>query len=288
MSAILTVLGQRADASIPHLVTKYSSRRTAKKLRILVAEDNRVNQAVVKRMLEKLEHTPVIANNGREALSMLSFGSFDLVFMDVQMPEMDGLTATRTIREIEKNTGVHIPIVAMTAHAIKGDKERCLDAGMDGYVTKPVSTQGIEHAIAKILSQEPNALLSLPTPERLEPSALWDRSRALERVDGDESLLRDLILIFLEEAPHQLATLQEAIDGCDSERIERSAHSLKGELSYLGLTSAAQKAHDLELIGQEGTVRRPIELFSALKKDLSMAAAEMRQMLESGFQCVDL
>jgi two-component system, sensor histidine kinase and response regulator len=121
---------------------------SARGLQILLAEDNRVNQAIVRRLLNKLGHALVIANNGNEALSLLAQQPFDLVLMDVQMPEMDGFHATERIREIERSTHSHIPIIAMTAHAMKGDRERCLAAGMDGYVSKPINARELETAIA--------------------------------------------------------------------------------------------------------------------------------------------
>ena len=122
-----------------------------KSLHILVAEDNRTNQTVATRMLGKMGHAPVVANNGKEALLLLTTHRFDLVLMDIQMPEMDGLTTTRKIRESENGTRLHMPIIAMTAHAMKGDRERCLAAGMDGYVSKPVSSQELEKTIAGVL-----------------------------------------------------------------------------------------------------------------------------------------
>ncbi len=117
-------------------------------LRILLAEDNRINQKLAVRTLEKMGHTVIIANDGREALSMLETGTFDLVFMDIQMPFLDGIAATKEIRDGEKQTRRHIPIIAMTAHAMKGDREKCLECGMDGYVSKPIHRTQIEEAIA--------------------------------------------------------------------------------------------------------------------------------------------
>jgi CheY-like chemotaxis protein len=124
-----------------------------KGLRILLAEDNRVNQIVATRMAEKMGHSVVVAGNGHLALSLLATQPFDLVLMDVQMPEMDGLTAARKIREGEQSTPFHLPIIAMTAHAMKGDRERCIDAGMDGYVSKPLSGQVLEEEIASVMGE---------------------------------------------------------------------------------------------------------------------------------------
>ena len=300
LSAILTVLGQRSAKGAP-LVTRYSSRDKARHLRVLVAEDNPVNQAVVLRMLEKMGHSPVLAHNGREAISMLAEKEFDLVLMDVQMPEMDGLTATQKIRQRETQTGSYIPIVAMTAHAMKGDKERCLAAGMDGYITKPLSSLRIEEMIETMFSSgfgTPNVVSSgaqtatsssASTPSSPSPSSSsssssssWDPARALGKVDGDEPLLRELVQIFLDEVPHQLANLQQAIEAGDGDKIERTAHSLKGELSCLGLSDAAEKARDLERMGHDRTVQPAAELFPAFNAEMTLAASAMREMLEAG------
>lgn len=122
-------------------------------LQILLAEDNPVNQETATTMLSKLGHTIVVANNGREALELLAQRQFDLVFMDVQMPEMDGMTATGKIREGETATGQHVPIVAMTAHAMKGDEERCLAAGMDDYIAKPIRRKAIATVVARVVEK---------------------------------------------------------------------------------------------------------------------------------------
>jgi CheY-like chemotaxis protein len=121
-------------------------------LQILLAEDNVINQRLAVRLLEKLGHKVVVAQSGCEALEKLQEQVFDLALMDIQMPEMDGFTATETIRQRERNTGSHIPIIAMTAHAMKGDRERCLAAGMDGYIAKPISQEELIRIIGEVLS----------------------------------------------------------------------------------------------------------------------------------------
>jgi signal transduction histidine kinase/CheY-like chemotaxis protein len=141
-AAICTVMGTKPDGpASPLLVTRHSVREARKNLKILVAEDNKVNQRLVLRLLEKIGHTVELANNGREAVDMLDRGVFDVVLMDLQMPELGGLEATAVIREHEKQAGTHVPIYALTAHAMKDDRERCLAAGMDGYLSKPIQPQ---------------------------------------------------------------------------------------------------------------------------------------------------
>jgi signal transduction histidine kinase/DNA-binding response OmpR family regulator len=153
MTAILAALGQSAGVSATAPVIKPTQPVQVKGLRILLAEDNRVNQIVATRMAEKMGHSVVVADNGQIALLLLATQPFDLVLMDVQMPEMDGLTAARKIRESEQSTPFHLPIIAMTAHAMKGDRERCMDSGMDGYVSKPISRPLLEEAIASVTGE---------------------------------------------------------------------------------------------------------------------------------------
>jgi len=141
LDAVLRVAGSKGSTEKPAVVTRHSLREERRPLRILLAEDNLVNQTLASRLLEKHGHNVVTTGNGREALERLENESFDLVLMDVQMPEIDGFEATATIRKKEETTGTHLPVVAMTAHAMQGDKERCLAAGMDGYVSKPVNAK---------------------------------------------------------------------------------------------------------------------------------------------------
>jgi signal transduction histidine kinase/CheY-like chemotaxis protein len=287
MSAVMVALGQESRGCKSAQALGRLPSEVSKKLRILVAEDNPVNQRVVLRMLEKMGHLPALAKNGREALSKLGTAAFDLVLMDVQMPEMDGLTATRKIREMEAQTGSHIPIVAMTAHAVKGDKERCLEAGMDGYISKPASSQTIANTIAGLFQIEPALPPPSATPLRVASSSGWDRDKALARVEGDEPLLRELVQIFLEESPKQLARLQQAIATRNAVAIERTSHCLKGELSYLGLPDAAEKAKNLERMGRECTLQGTADLFLAFQSDLSAAATTMRTLLVEKHEPVD-
>jgi CheY-like chemotaxis protein len=151
-AAIRTALGRAGDViQAGALSTCQSPRERHRSLRILLAEDNPVNQKLAVRLLEKEGHTVVVADNGRLALEALKGGNVDLVIMDVQMPEMDGYEAAASIRKGEETTLDHVPILAMTAHAMKGDREKCLAAGMDGYVSKPIRPDDLRHAIEQLV-----------------------------------------------------------------------------------------------------------------------------------------
>jgi CheY-like chemotaxis protein len=154
LEAVLRVLGSQRTMAKPALVTRHSMREEGRALRILLAEDNLVNQKLASCLLEKRGHIVVTAADGRQALERLETESFDLVLMDVQMPEMDGFEATDAIRKKEGATGRHLPIVAMTAHAMRGDRERCLAAGMDGYVSKPIIAEELLRVVEKVISDQ--------------------------------------------------------------------------------------------------------------------------------------
>ena len=155
LKSIATIFSPSLERRREPLITRHSLREKLPPLHILLAEDNVVNQKIAVRTLERHGHTTVVANNGKQALEALEKESFHLVLMDVQMPEMDGMQATAVIREKEKKTGSHIPIIALTAHAMKGDRERCLKMGVDGYVTKPIVKEKLFEAIENVLARTP-------------------------------------------------------------------------------------------------------------------------------------
>src|SRR5262249_7925582 len=155
-------------------------------LHVLLAEDNQVNQLVATRILQKLGHQVTAVSSGREAVSAVQSGKFDVIAMDVQMPEMDGLEATANIRRWERTTGTHIPIIAITAHAMKGDRELCWEAGMDGYTSKPIRIKELEQAIAKLV---PTDSVKVPTPNNDEAEQVIDHGALLEGLDGNRRLL---------------------------------------------------------------------------------------------------
>jgi len=271
LAALLAAFGKRttAAATAP-LVTRHSLRESTRRLQVLVAEDNPVNEAVIVRVLEKMGHSPTVAHNGREALSLANNGKFDVVFMDVQMPEMDGLAATTAIRESEKRNRTHLPIFAMTAHAMKGDREQCLAAGMDGYITKPVRFSDIQQTLASVATD-------LRTVIPLVVPSSWDRAAALDRVEGDEELLHDICRIFLEESPKLMTQLQQAVAQDDPEAVSRAAHSLKGESGYLGAANVSQMARQLETMGRDRVLAQAPAVLEQLQKEMAILSSAVRQ-----------
>jgi two-component system, sensor histidine kinase and response regulator len=275
MAAILKALSPRETriSASPALVTRHVLRESAHKLRILVAEDNAVNQAVIMRVLKKMGHTAVLAQTGKEALDLASAEKFDLVFMDVQMPEMDGLAATAAIRKSETNRRTHLPIFAMTAHAMTGDRERCLQAGMDGYITKPVRFSDIEQTLSGLRS----APVAHPEPAE---TASWNKAEALGRIEGDEELLQEMCQIFLENSPKLLQKLHQAVAAGDTDGVVRAAHSLKGESSYLSASPTSQAARQLEEMGRNKDLSRASDTLATLDRELAGLSLDLKALAE--------
>ena len=232
--------------------------------RILLAEDGVINQQVAVRLLEERGHSVVVVNNGRAAVEQVAAQSFDVVLMDVQMPDMDGLEATAAIRQAETSTGGHIPIVAMTAHAMKGDRDRFLAAGMDGYVAKPVRPHELYAAV--------EGLHRALRREFAPADVFFEWDAALERVGGDEAMLRDLAEMFFAECPKLMQQIREHIAGADGPELRRAAHTLKGSAQVFGAEETAEAAHRLEEIGRE-------EAFADAREALALLDDEVARLL---------
>jgi signal transduction histidine kinase/CheY-like chemotaxis protein/HPt (histidine-containing phosphotransfer) domain-containing protein len=236
----------------------------SRRLRILLAEDNAVNQMLATILLEKQGHTVVVAGNGKEALAALDQQPFDAVLMDVQMPEMDGFEATARIREREKAIGGRIPIMALTAHAIKGDQERCLEAGMDGYVTKPIDSDELARAIVRLV----------PAAAQGEPSSTA-RDRAvdvgeslqacLKLVGGKVEHLKEIGKLFAQESAKALEEIRAAIASRDAPRLQLAAHSFKGAVALFGVAAATEEVLELESMGRVGDLTDAQNALTALE-----------------------
>ena len=222
-------------------------------LHILLAEDNAINRMLASKILEMRGHRVATALNGKEALAALEGQSFDLVLMDVQMPEMDGFEATKALRDVERGTGRHLPIIAMTAHALKGDRERCLEAGMDGYTSKPIDPEELWREIAAVLAARPE---KPSNPVECEDDIL-DRKQldCLKHLSPNGALVRELVDIFRRECPTMLKALRDAVARRDAPALQKNAHLLKGSLLSLGAVRAGREAQELELLGKSGELR---------------------------------
>ena len=254
--AVVSSLNLTGAANEPDPVVKSGSTSPSlSELRILLAEDNLVNQKLAMGILAKLGHRVTVANNGKEALEKIDESVFDIVLMDVQMPEMDGLAATRELRRREASSGSHTPIVAMTAHAMKGDRENCLAAGMDDYLSKPIRLKDVADKLTELFQDSAKA----PDKSDIDRSESGRQGvvswpEALTNVGGDQDLLRELIEVFLEEVPVLLSRASEAADQNKADVLKATAHSLRGSMLFLNPEAAIECAERVELLASEGNV----------------------------------
>ena len=244
-------------------------------MKVLLAEDNAVNRTLATRLLQKHGHTVVVVENGRQALEALERETVDLVLMDVQMPEMDGLEATAAIREKEKKTGDHLPIIALTAHAMKGDREKCLAAGTDDYLTKPIRTADLFAAVERLTHAKTIATAEATSAVNSPRANVFDNDAALRHVEGDRDLLDEIIRIFADQCPRTMFEIQNAIRAADLSVLERAAHSLKGAASNLCADGVTQSAAELEESARSGDSSRSREQFQALEGEVEKLLREL-------------
>jgi two-component system, sensor histidine kinase and response regulator len=275
---IINVIGE-ATGKRPRGPQRHKRGSAKGKLRVLIAEDNEINQLVARRIFEKLGHKVKVVSNGCEALSAVQARPFDLVAMDVQMPEMDGLDATIAIRDLEKKTGTHIPIMAMTAHAMKGDRERCLAAGMDGYVAKPIRAQVLRKAISEAMRLR--KARNGPTGIADQKGSAINEAALLEGVDGNRRLLRDLVRIFLADYPLHLTQIKDALRDGDAQALTKAAHTLKGAVGNFAAEKAAAAAQLLEVLARDGKLGAAGDAYSALESELVRLGEELKRLVTS-------
>ena len=263
---VLSTLGiDKPDIDLSAKAQKKAVRIPSRSLNILVAEDTPFNQKFIQRLLDRWNHRITIVGNGRDALEILKKQSFDVVLMDVQMPQLNGLETTKAIRIEEQQTQNHIPVIAMTAHAIKGDRERCLEAGMDEYVSKPIDSDKLFDAIEHLTKSPEN-------PEAAEGlSPVIDKELLLQAFDGDWDFLKEVVDVFLSDYPKLLEDLRQASQDGNSDTLMRAAHSLKGMLKNFQADPAAGIAFELEKKGKEDNfdgVPQTIESLAGLVDEL--------------------
>ena len=293
-SALLDAIMDRIRSTDPSLVNSagndsdLATTKDSPRCKILLVDDNEVNKIVARGVLENWNHIVTEAGNGKEALDIWQNDQFDLILMDVQMPVMDGFEATAAIRKMEQESGKPTPIIAMTANAMKGDRERCLLAGMDGYVVKPIQNNDLFEEINRVLSNLP---ASEPTPlpsreDRPESSknetpadGPFNRIGFLERVRGKKERAIRMVDFFLGDGIPMLNEVKKAIGNRDGESLERFAHSFKGTVGEYCATSAFQTAEKLEKMGRNGDFNEndAQEVFDELNRETERLAQALGQ-----------
>ena len=272
--AIVTAMAENGAKDERYESASASIQASERCLRVLLAEDNPVNQTLAMRILEKLGHKVQVVNNGREALGRSQAEEFDLILMDVQMPEMDGLEATTAIRAVEASTEKHVPIVAMTAHAMKGDREKCLSAGMDGYLSKPIRIDELKRAMSEVnktqnmgKSSEPNAFRAIGQLELL-----------LDSVMGDRALLTEMAELWLEDSAKQESQIRNGLDSGDAIMVQRAAHALKGSVGTFQASAAQDAANQLEMSAKDADLVGARKIFERLSTQIDLVRQDLRQL----------
>jgi signal transduction histidine kinase/DNA-binding response OmpR family regulator len=259
-------------ASVPEEAPKAEPVRTVR-ARVLVAEDSPSNQFLVKRLLERAGHTVTIAATGREVIELIRREEFDVILMDLQMPEMDGLEATGTIRQMENDTGKHLPIIAMTAHAMPGNREQCLEAGMDAYLSKPVQAAELLHVIETATASRVDVL---------------HYAAALDRVGGDFQLLQEVAQLFLDEYPETLERIRHGMEQGSAKDVEHEAHTLKGSVANFEAAATVRAALALETLGRSGSLEHGMGLYQALTRELDRLRPVLETIVRGGNEAAAL
>lgn len=275
-SALLLALGDRSGCSGSECRTTQDPRADGgrrRKCRVLLAEDNAVNQMVALKILDRLGYRADAVANGIEAVRALETLPYDLVLMDVQMPDMDGIEATRVIRSPSSRVHRHeVPIIAMTAYAMKGDRERFLAAGMNDYVSKPVSIETLTRVLSRWLGCEPPPPESRRSESRpgLVPRTSFQRDKLLSMLGHDERLLTDIIGMFLNDVPKHVTALEAGLDKCDRSALQRASHTLKGTSGTVCAEGVQEVARQLEVASATGALEHVEALVETLKREITV------------------
>ncbi len=247
LATLLGVAGRHAKRG-----ARATPGRQRRRLRILVAEDNDVNRKLVTTLLRKRGHTITAVENGRAAVESIDGARrrFDVALLDVQMPEMSGLEAAQAIRDREGATGRRLPIIALTAHAMQGDRERCLDAGMDGYLSKPIDVDELVETVERSGNDVPEARSWTKASSQAPAAAVFDEHAALAHTGGDRRLLEEMIALFRSDAPNYIRRIGAALKRRDGDALQMAAHGLKGALATVGSSRGRELAAELEALGR--------------------------------------
>jgi len=283
--AIARLLGAKDEISSSTMITRDSlqeERDPGQCLDILLAEDNLVNQKLAVRLLEKRGHKVMVVGNGREALAALAHRPYDLVLMDVQMPELGGIEATTMLREKEKLTGGHQFIIAITALVMKNDRERCLAAGMDGYLPKPIRPQELDEVLDACVAKRSSSPKVVPRAHVSDHPVNADE--LLDRLDGDRVFLAELTDLFRADYPRQIAAIRAAIQQNDALGVKQASHSLKGALSNLAASPAREIAANLERLGASGDLAPAQIVLGDLEKEITRTVESLDALCQEAIQ----
>jgi len=307
LDAILVAVGELTSSDREARVHPPVSQHNVEPLRVLVAEDNAINQNVVTHFLTRAGHSTLVANDGEEALAAVKKETFDLILMDCQMPRMNGFEAALRIRELEKKSRRHIPIIALTANAMKGDREHCIQFGMDGYVPKPIAQNALHDEIYRVIAKlVPEKLLltasvasadmhsprslrrivqyaapSNPEIKAKQDSDQFDPNALRAVMGGSEELLRTTMRMFIEDSAGHINSLRKAVEKKDPEELRRVAHTIKGLALNFGAHTASATALELELVGKNGNTDVSTQLLDDLEKRLTELAQHFSRYLNS-------
>ena len=279
LNAIIAVFDWAPEQEGESAVVPFGkSRSHLAPLHILLAEDNEINQRVAVGILEQYSHIVTVAANGKLALKALEDERFDLILMDVQMPVMTGFEATAAIRKQESATGLHIPIIAMTAHAMEGDRQRCIDAGMDRYLMKPIHARELLESIDNLMAgfaETASGVPALPpvNPPPITPSL--DYGAMLDSVGGNQDLLKAVIGLFLKHCPELESQIRSAVSAGNCEDLNRAAHSLRGSSSIFLSPSAVQAVTRLEEMGRRSELVAATDELSTLEREIARIEPEL-------------
>ena len=270
-----------AGAEAPALVTRHVLREQRRSVRVLLVEDNAVNRKVATRLLERSGFEVQVAEDGRDGLERFREGGWDVVLMDMQMPVMDGLTATQGIRAFEAEHALaRTPIVAVTAHTLDDDREAAREAGMDAFVSKPIQADELVRTIRACVGEGASEASADASPPQLGEVLDWDE--ALERMDGDEMILNELLRLFLQDSDHMMQRLEEARASGEAKRIERAAHGLKGASATISARVVAPLAREIEGLAREGKLVEALDRMQDLRIEMQRLRRALEALPESG------
>ena len=265
-----------AMPAAPHSAPKSADRAP---LRVLLVEDNVVNQKMTVTMLSKRGHQVSVAGDGEEALRVLDKERFDVVLMDVHMPKMGGFETTQAIRAREQKSGAHLPIVALTALAMTGDREACLKAGMDGYISKPVTAADLFGTLEKLFpNRGGSATPPAAAPRHRVRADVLDRAKLDQNMEGDEEMLRDIVATFVQDVPQREREVLDALAKGDAPLLARAVHTLKGQLMALAAGPASDAAVRLEILARCGNLAEAEGVVGELQAELAQLLPVLRDL----------